>query len=353
MEALLPGKYRELKEREIISSIRELKLKIGERLIILTHHYQRSEIIKLGDVRGDSFGLSKKAKESNAEFIIFCGVNFMAESADILSHDFQMVHLPDIYAGCPMADMADMVDVESAWDEMGSICGSDLTPITYINSKAELKAFCGEKGGSVCTSTNAFKIISWGLKEKGRVFFFPDQHLGRNIGKRIGIPEDEIIVWDPQKAKGGNSISEIKRAKIILWNGYCHVHTWFVPEHIERVRKKYPDAAIVVHPECTEEVVDMADYYGSTNFICEFVENAPSGSSIAIGTEINLVSRLAKENPDKNIFELSRSLCPNMYKIGLEDLLWTLENIGDVNLVNVPVDIKKKARTALEMMFTI
>ena len=339
-------------DKKIIDDIRTIKDHLGKELLILTHHYQRKEIVALGDYQGDSFGLSQKAAEDkDARFIVFCGVHFMAESAEILSQSHQTVQIPKIEAGCWMADMADNDVVVKAWAELTSIAGPEtITPIVYMNSDAELKAFCGVRGGTVCTSSNAPDAFRWAFGQREKVFFFPDQHLGRNTSNQMGINPNEMIVWNPKKPLGGNTPEDIKRAKVILWDGYCLVHTRFQVEHVRKIREEFPEAKIVVHPECTQEVVALADAVGSTSFIVKYVKQAPPNTTIVIGTEINLIDRLALENPDKKIFELHYSLCPNMFKINLKNLLWTLENIGKVNVINVPENIKVDARAALDRM---
>jgi len=342
-------------EKYIVEQILNLKESLGDELIILTHHYQRNEIIDIGHFRGDSFELSKKAAaDKNARFIIFCGVHFMAESAEILSQSHQTVQIPDKGAGCPMADMADIVNVENAWKDVTSIIGKEtITPIVYMNSDANLKAFCGRNGGIVCTSSNAQEAFYWGFDQREKIFFFPDQHLGRNTGIQMELQPEEMIVWNPKKRLGGNTQESIEEAKVFLWDGYCHVHTRFRVEHVLKMKEEYPDATIVVHPECSKEVVERADAVGSTSFIVKYVENAPSGATIIIGTEINLINRLSIENPDKTVFELYYSLCPNMFKISPRNLLWTLENIGKDNVVSVSGDIKSDARIALDRMLNL
>ncbi len=342
-------------EKEIIQKIKEIKRVLGEKLVILTHHYQRKEIVDLGDYKGDSFDLSQKAAaDKAAQHIIFCGVHFMAESAEILSQTHQSVQIPVVEAGCWMADMADISTVEKAWEEITSVIGPDgIMPIVYMNSDAELKAFCGRKGGVVCTSSNAPLALKWGFDRREKILFFPDQHLGRNTGNGLGIPSEEMIVWDPSKPLGGNSTVAIKRARLILWDGYCLVHTRFQTNHIREMRKRYPNAKIVVHPECNEDVVALSDAVGSTSFIVKYVENAPPHTTIIIGTEINLVSRLALEHRDKEILELHYSLCPNMFKISPKSLLWTLENLGQGNVIHVPEEVKADARLALDRMLAL
>lgn len=339
-------------EIELIEKIRRIKHQMGGELVILGHHYQRREIVELSDYRGDSLQLSQRAAErKDAKYIVFCGVRFMAESAAILAGENQIVQHPDPTAGCPMADMADLEDVERAWTQITEICGQEVIPVVYVNSSADVKAFVGRWGGATCTSSNALKLFKWAYSQKEKLLFLPDQHLGINTANVMGIPRDERIVWDfTQPELGGNSEEDIKRAKLILWSGHCHVHTWFTVDHILKARRRYPDGKIVVHPECVEDVVNLADYNGSTAFIVRFVEEAPPGSTTVIGTEINLVSRLAYENPDKTVVELSRSLCPNMYKINLRNLLYTLEHPGEVNVVEISDEVKYYASLALNRM---
>ena len=342
-------------DKEIIDKIIKIKQELGNRLIILTHHYQRKEIVDLGDHRGDSFGLSQQAaRDERAQYIIFCGVHFMAESAAILAKDHQTVQIPDMAAGCWMADMADSYLVEKAWNDVTAIVGNDtITPLVYMNSDAFIKAHCGKNQGAVCTSSNAPKAFVWAFRQREKIFFFPDEHLGRNTGNLLGIPENEMIVWDPEKPLGGNTEQDIKKAKVFLWKGYCLVHTRFTTDDMEAVRKNFPAAKIVVHPECTQEVVKASDAVGSTSFIVTYVADAPTGSTIIIGTEINLIKRLATEYPDKQILPLKESLCPNMYKINLKNLLACLENVGKTNIITVDETIKKDASIALENMLNL
>ena len=342
-------------DKDMIDKIIKIKLELGNQLVILTHHYQRKEIIDLGDHRGDSFGLSQKAaQDENAKYIVFCGVHFMAESAAILAKDLQTVQIPDMNAGCWMADMADSYLVEKAWNDVTAIVGENIvTPLVYMNSDAFIKAHCGKNNGAVCTSSNASKAFEWAFKQREKVFFFPDEHLGRNTGNHLNIPANEMIVWDPEKPLGGNSEQDIKKAKVFLWKGYCLVHTRFTTDDIKAMRKSFPGAKIVVHPECTQEVVKASDAVGSTSFIVKYVAQSQPGSTIIIGTEINLIKRLAMEYPDKTILPLKDSLCPNMYKINLKNLLNCLENIGKTNIVTVDETIKKDAFIALENMLNL
>lgn len=340
---------------QTIHQIRDIKSDMGDNLVILTHHYQRKEIVDLGDYRGDSFDLSRKAAANeNAQAIVFCGVHFMAESAEILSQPHQTVQIPDVEAGCWMADMADIYMVERAWNELTTLIGEDrVMPIVYMNSDAELKAFCGRYGGTVCTSSNAPAAFRWGFDQREKIFFYPDQYLGRNTAIQMGIPADEMVVWDPEKPNGGIDPEDISRAKIILWDGHCLVHTRFTVAHMEKMRSRYPDAKIVVHPECTEEVVAQADAVGSTGFIVSYVKDAPSGATVVVGTETNLIQRLALENPDKKVLELHHSLCPNMYKINVDNLLNTVQNIGGLNRISVADELKQDARLALDRMLAL
>jgi len=344
-----------LSEIELAEQIRARKEALGKELLILTHHYQRQEIVALGDYRGDSFGLSQKAVANReARFIVFCGVHFMAESAAILSQPQQTVQIPDMKAGCLMADMADRELVDMAWEELTGLAGEGaILPIVYMNSDATLKAFCGRQGGAVCTSANALTAVNWGFGVRKKVFFFPDQHLGRNVGNQLGLKLKDMVVWNPDLPLGGNSPETLSRARLILWDGYCHVHTRFQVEQVRKMKESFPAAKMVVHPECTAEVVALADACGSTGFIVDYVKKAPPHTTIIVGTEINLVHRLALENPDKEVLDLAYSLCPNMFKINLDNLLWTLENLGQVNVVTVPESVKAEARLALDRMLAL
>ncbi|MEI8282979.1 MAG: quinolinate synthase NadA [Armatimonadota bacterium] len=357
----LPAEYVNLTQEDIDSRTLAARKALGRRLVILGHHYQRDEIIAHADFRGDSYKLAKDAAAvPDAEFIVFCGVHFMAESADILTGPGQKVILPNLAAGCSMADMANLFQVRSAWKQIHEVIGdSTLVPVTYINSAANLKAFVGEHGGTVCTSTNAPTAVAWALEQGDKVFFFPDQHLGRNTGAKLGYdPETEMVVWDPFKPLGGNTPESIQAAKFILWKGHCSVHKRFTIEQIEKARADYPGIQVLVHPECELEVVNAADLNGSTEFILKAVTNSPAGSKWAIGTEINLVSRLAKEQPDKTIICLDPEICPcsTMYRIHPSFLLWTLENLVAGNVVNqivVPEKIRADALVALQRMLTV
>ena len=356
----IPKKYLGLSPKLLAGRIQSAKKLLGQKVVILGHHYQRDEVIQFADYTGDSFKLSEyAASQTDAEHIIFCGVHFMAETADILTDNSQNVILPNMTAGCSMADMAITDDVLDCWDDLNSVLKRQIvTPITYMNSTADIKSLCGENDGVVCTSSNAKKTFEWALKKQGKILFLPDQHLGRNTASRMGVSNDEMIVWDPFKPLGGNSEEDINKSKIILWKGHCSVHTRFTLKQINSARDKYNDVKVIVHPECTPDVVDNADLYGSTEFIINEVVNAKPGSTWAIGTEINLVNRLAKENQDKNIFCLDSIVCPcaTMYRIHPAYLLWMLENLVEnnpTNVVKVAPKTKENARKALDLMLSL
>jgi quinolinate synthase len=346
-------------EADLILRIRDHKERLGEKLVILGHHYQRKEIVYLSDFIGDSFKLCKNAAEQEkAEYIIFCGVHFMAESAKVLAQPHQRVFLPNMNAGCPMADMAQMNTVTEAWAEMGKILGDMSTkvmPITYMNSDARIKAFTGMHGGTVCTSSNAGKAFAWALAQREKVFFFPDEYLGKNTAKQMGFSDDDVVVWKwrTREPLGGNTPEQIQRAKIIVWKGFCHVHTHFASTMIDDVREKYPTVKVVVHPECPLDTTAKTDAMGSTEFICNYVKDADPGSVIAVGTELNLVERLALEHPDKKVIPVSPSLCHNMIKINLENLCETLDKLGNHNEIHVPEQIARYAKESLDRMLTI
>jgi quinolinate synthase len=345
----------QLDHAEIIERIRARKQELGKQLIILTHHYQRKEIVELGDFVGDSFELSRKAAtDRDCRYIVFCGVHFMAESAAILAQPDQVVQIPNVEAGCWMAEMAESETVKSAFEQIEALAGAgSVIPVVYMNSDAGLKSFCGNHGGIVCTSSNAAKAVRWAFGQKDKVLFFPDQHLGRNVGHDLGIAPEEMIVWSPGRALGGNSPEAVRDARMVLWDGYCLVHIRFTVEQIEKMRTAFPEARIIVHPECAREVVAQADACGSTSFIVKYVREASPGSTIVVGTEINLIHRLASEYPDRKVLDLHRSLCPNMLKINLINLLQTLENIGYANVVAVPAEIKAGAGLALGRMLAL
>jgi quinolinate synthase len=356
----LPAEYQTLSPEETDRRIAEAKERLGNRLVILGHHYQRDDIIKFADYTGDSFKLSQlAAARKDAEFIVFCGVHFMAESADILSADYQKVILPNLNAGCSMADMAEIHQVQECWEAVTEVCGDGTVPITYMNSAADLKAFVGERGGAVCTSSNTPVVFKWAFERGERILFFPDEHLGRNTGVKLGIPLEQMPVWDPNAEQmGGLTPSQIKNARVILWKGYCSVHARFTVKQIQYARKVHPDVKVVVHPECHMDVVQAADCDGSTEQIIKIVESSPPGSKWAVGTEINLVNRLQNRNPDKLVFCLDPIVCPcsTMYRIHPRYLCWALENLVAgrvVNQISVPPDIAHWARVALSRMLEL
>ncbi len=354
----LPKRYMGLSQEELDARIAEARRRLGSRLVILGHHYQRDEIIKYTDFRGDSYKLAQSAAaHPEAEYIVFCGVHFMAESADILSAPHQKVVLPNMAAGCSMADMAPTGDVLQCWDELQRIEGvaGQVLPVTYMNSTAALKAFCGVNGGLVCTSSNAAAVLRWALERAPKVLFFPDQHLGRNTAVKMGRSVEETVVWDPFQPLGGNTEDDLRRAAFILWKGHCSVHKRFTPEQVLEARRRYPDIKVIVHPECPMETVRLADYDGSTERIIKTVSEAPAGTKWAVGTEINLVNRLAHEHPDKLIFCLDPVICPcsTMYRIHPAYLCWVLEELAEGNVVNqisVPDEVARWARVALQRM---
>jgi len=353
----LPAEYRGLSDDTLNQRIGEARARLGERLVILGHHYQRDEIIRFADFRGDSFKLSQLAAERHdAEYIVFCGVHFMAESADILSAPHQQVILPNLTAGCSMADMANLEDVEDCWDTLAEVCGDRTIPVTYMNSAADLKAFCGENGGIVCTSSNAPALVRWAMARGQRVLFFPDEHLGRNTAYRLDLGPE--AVWNPRLPLGGNTVEALRASKIVLWKGFCSVHDRFTTAQIAQARADYPDVRVIVHPECRREVVAAADLDGSTEVIIQAIEGSPSGSIWAVGTEVNLVRRLAAEHPDQQIFCLDPVVCPcsTMYRIHPAYLCWVLENLVGGRAVNqVSVDPRTRywSRVALERMLEL
>lgn len=365
LQSPLPEEYTTASKDELAERIRVAKESLGDRLFILGHHYQRDEVMRWADARGDSYGLSVLAQQrTEAEYIVFCGVHFMAEAADILTGDHQKVMLPDLNAGCSMADMADIDSVEEAWETLEDITDIEgVVPITYMNSAANLKAFVGRKGGAVCTSTNARAVLDWALADpdgpKGRqVLFFPDQHLGRNTGHQMGYTESDMAIWDYRKDMGGLDEATIKEKTFLLWKGHCSVHQRFSVKNVEDFRAEHPDGIIVAHPECSYEVCSRADQVGSTSFIIKAVEEAPPGSVIGIGTEIHLVNRIKNETPDKTVVSLDPLLCPcsTMFRIDGPHLAWTLEGLvqGEVrNQIVVDEDVAHWARVALQRMLDI
>ena len=354
----IPSRYLRIPVDELNGAIKKARGVLGDKIVVLGHHYQREDVIKHSDIQGDSYKLAKLASEQDAEVIIFCGVHFMAETAEILSSSNQRVILPNMAAGCSMADMASTEQVADSWHYLAKKLRTPITPLTYMNSTAEIKAICGKNNGIVCTSSNAGKALSWAFDQGAKVLFIPDQHLGRNTALEYGIPEDEMVIWDPYKAGGGISDYELDKAKMILWKGHCSVHTRFSVTQINEARTKNPKVNILVHPECTNDVVSMSDYVGSTEYIKDMVHNAPNGSSWAIGTEINLVKRLAHTYPEKNIFCLDEMICPcsTMYRVHPAYLLWVLDGLIAgivINQIKVKKSIQLYAKIALERMLAL
>jgi len=329
--------------------------------VILGHHYQRDEVLQFADFRGDSLKLARDAARcQQARYIVFCGVHFMAETAAVLAQPGQTVLLPDLEAGCPLAEMADLLLVEHAWAQLGEVMDVEraVMPVTYVNSAADLKAFCGQHGGLVCTSSNAQAVLSWALARRPRVLFFPDQHLGRNTAKRMGIPLEQMLLWDPRRPFGGHDAEVLQQARVFLWQGWCYVHQRFLPEHVTAWRERKPNIRVIVHPECTMEVVDLADEAGSTAYIIRRVEESPPGTKWAIGTEFNLVNRLRNEHPEQFIVSLSLepSLCRMMGRITLGKLARVVEGLARgeiINSVTVPPAVARHARVALERMLEV
>jgi quinolinate synthase len=359
--------YLALPDHTMDDRIAAARAKLGSQVLMLGHHYQRDEVIRFADFTGDSYKLSKIAADTEAKFIVFCGVHFMAESADLLGRQdangntIQQVILPDLNAGCSMADMAEISQVEAAWESLEKLgLTSDLIPLTYMNSTAAIKAFCGERGGLVCTSSNARVAFEWAFERGKRILFLPDQHLGRNTGHAMGIPLEQMPVWDPWALQGGQTKPALEASRVILWKGHCSVHQRFLPSHIDQVRAKYPGIQVIVHPECRWEVCQKADALGSTERLIKIVEDAPAGSIFAIGTEIHLVNRLAKRfaAEGKKIITLDDSgcLCTTMYRISPQHLAWALENLVEgrvVNQIQVKRSVKHWARVALDRMLEI
>ena len=359
IQTILPESFTGLTEAATESRIEIAKRKLGNRLVILGHHYQRDEVIKFADFRGDSFKLAQlAAQRKDAEYIVFCGVHFMAESADILSADHQKVILPDLSAGCSMADMAELDQVETCWEDLRRVTPDRIVPITYMNSSAAIKAFCGRNGGAVCTSSNAAAIVRWALERSDKILFLPDQHLGRNTAYALGFRHAEMAVWDPFEELGGNSEAKLRDSRFVLWKGHCSVHQRFLPEHVVQVRHRHPGITVISHPECRWEVTQLSDDVGSTEHIIKRVTQAAPGSKFAIGTEIHLVNRLRNENPDRFVIPLDDCgcLCSTMFRIDAPHLLWVLENLVEgrvVNQITVPADVAAEARVALGRMLEI
>jgi quinolinate synthase len=359
LQTILPNRFTRLTDEEVDGRIRDAREALGERLVILGHHYQRDEVIKFADVRGDSFKLAQwAASRKDAEYIVFCGVHFMAESADVLSADYQKVVLPDMSAGCSMADMAALDQVEACWEELERITPGTIIPVTYMNSAAAIKAFCGEHDGAVCTSSNAPAVMRWALERADKVLFLPDQHLGRNTGYSLGLSLDFMPVWDPYEELGGNTEEALRNSRVILWKGHCSVHQRFLPQHVAQVRSRYPGIRVISHPECRFEVTQLSDDVGSTEHIIKCITQSPAHTEWAVGTEIHLVNRLKKENPDRFIIPLDDCgcLCSTMFRIDPHHLLWSLENLVEgrvANQITVPADVAANARIALNRMLEI
>ena len=357
--------YLVLPDHTLDARIAAAKRELGGDVVILGHHYQRDEVIRFADYRGDSYRLSQQAAQAQGKYIVFCGVHFMAESADVLSRPGQVTILPDLNAGCSMADMAEITQVEDCWEQLISVgitrdTGEGITPVTYMNSTAAIKAFCGERGGMVCTSSNAPGSFQWAFAKTPKILFLPDQHLGRNTAYDMGIPLSEMVVWDPYLINGGLRPEQLRTARVILWKGHCSVHQRFLPEHVDNVRAKYSGIQVIVHPECRWEVCQKADGIGSTDKLIKIIREAPSGMSFAVGTEIHLVNRMGKEfaAQGKKVITLDDSgcLCTTMFRISPQHLCWALENLVEGNMVNqikVKEDVKHWARVALDRMLEI
>lgn len=363
-QGALPAFYREAGAEELDRRIRAAKAALGDRLVILGHFYQRDEVLAYADYVGDSFQLATAARErTEAEAIVFCGVHFMAETADLLSTQEQSVILPNLAAGCSMADMANIDQVEECWEQLAELYGTEpdasgrvpVIPVTYMNSSAALKGFCGRNGGIVCTSSNAQTVLEWAFERGQRVLFFPDQHLGRNTAKAMGVPLEQMPMWNPNKPLGGNDAQSLDDSRVILWHGFCSVHKRFTVDQIAKARADFPGVRVIVHPECPMPVVDAADEAGSTDYIRKAIEAAPAGTTFAIGTEINLVQRLAAEHPEHTIFCLDPVICPcsTMYRIHPGYMAWVLDALLDgevLNQITVSDDVALPARVALERM---
>src|SRR5436853_4032158 len=357
--------YLAMPDHSLDERIAAVRAELGERVTILGHHYQRDEVIRFADFTGDSYRLSKLAAETKSHYIVFCGVHFMAESADVLSRPNQQVILPDLNAGCSMADMAEIGQVEDCWEQLVRAGltndeGDGVTPVTYMNSTAAIKAFCGERSGVVCTSSNAGGAFKWGFAKTPKLLFLPDQHLGRNTGYKLGIPLNEMVVWDPYMINGGLTPERLRTARVILWKGHCSVHQRFLPEHVDNVRVKYPGIRVIVHPECRWEVCQKADGIGSTEGLLKMIRQAPAGTMFAVGTEIHLVNRMGKEfaAEGKKVITLDDSgcLCTTMFRISPQHLCWALENLVEGNVVNqikVKEEVKHWAKVALDRMLEI
>ncbi len=360
LQVALPEGVRTASAAEVQERIVEAKRALGSRVVVLGHHYQRDEVFRHADYTGDSFKLAQHAaSRPEADHIVFCGVHFMAESADILSAPHQTVCLPDMNAGCTMADMADIEQVEACWEDVTAVIGEEILPVTYMNSTADLKALVGRHGGAVCTSSNARAVMEWSFRQKPRVLFFPDQHLGRNTGARMDIPLAAMPVWDPYEDRGGLTDEQIETARVLLWKGHCSVHNRFTPDMVDRRRAQIPGVRVIVHPECRFEVAQKADAIGSTEGILKAVRESPDGTRWAVGTELNMVNRMARESaPAKQVVSLDDCfcVCSTMARIDPPHLLWVLEGLmeGEMrNPVRVPADIAREARMALDRMLAI
>ena len=360
--ALAYDQFDTLSDHDCDARIRATKARLGKRVVILGHHYQREEVFRHADFSGDSLKLSRLAASSDAEYIVFCGVHFMAEVADILSRPEQISILPDLAAGCSMADMASLPAVERAWKELGRVLDPDahITPVTYINSAADLKAFCGRHGGLVCTSSNAAQVLAWAFERREKVLFFPDQHLGRNTAHRMGVPLEDMAEWDYTQPNGGLTAAQIKKARVLLWKGFCSVHQMFRPEHIDAFRRAHPQGKVIAHPECSFEVCQKSDYVGSTEFIIKTVKESAPGTHWLVGTELNLVNRLHEqfqhEGKIAQFMATTVCMCSTMFRIDPQHLAWTLENLVHgrvVNRIKVAPEEASMARLALERMLEV
>jgi len=353
--------YLALPDHSMDARIAEARAKLGATTLLLGHHYQRDEVIRFADATGDSYKLSRIAAETDAKYIVFCGVHFMAESADVLGHEGQQVILPDLNAGCSMADMAEISQVEACWETIERLgLAEETIPLTYMNSTAAIKAFCGEHGGLVCTSSNAGEAFRWAFARGKRILFLPDQHLGRNTGYAMGIPLSEMVVWDPWALAGGQSKASLAASRVLLWKGHCAVHMRFLPSHVDQVRAKHPGIQVIVHPECRWEVCQKADALGSTERLLALVDKAPEGQIFAVGTEIHLVNRMARRfaAQGKRVITLDDTgcLCTTMYRITPQHLCWALENLAEgrvVNRIQVRPSVKRWAKVALDRMLEV
>ncbi|OBY81545.1 quinolinate synthetase [Paenibacillus sp. KS1] len=353
---MMPEHYKRLSVEEMEQRVRDIKQRFGSRLLIPGHHYQKDEVIQFADITGDSLQLAQRI--TDAEFIVFCGVHFMAETADMLSSPSQVVVLPDVRAGCSMADMANMQQTEVAWERLQAVYGDTIVPLTYVNSSAEIKAFVGRHGGATVTSSNAKEVLAWAFKQKERILFLPDQHLGRNTAYDLGIPLRDMALWDPELSELVTDREDVQGIQVILWKGHCSVHEKFTVDNIRSVRERDSELQIIVHPECSREVVALSDYAGSTKYIIDTINAAEPGTKWAIGTEMNLVNRIIQTHPDKQIESLNPNMCPclTMNRIDLPHLLWSLEQIDQgkpVGIITVPESIKVDAVKALDRMLQI